>query len=182
MLTLKNIEKEKFDEFVKNHKTKSHFLQTSAWGEFAKENKGVTPYYLGLTDQNNKILGTALLLQKKLPLNYCYFYCPRGFVIDYNNNELVKEMTNKLKEFAKNKKGIYVKIDPDIKLHNLDIDGNVIDGEDNHKLIEYLQSLGYKHLGFNKAFEHSGPRYTFRLELKDSIDDIVIIFIIRLKK
>ena len=173
MLHLKNIDKDKFDEFVKNHKTKSHFLQSSAWGEFSKDNKGVTPYYLGLVDDKDKILATALLLQKKLPLNYSYFYCPRGFVIDYNNKELVKEMTQELKKFSKNKKGVYVKIDPDIKLHNLDLDGNVLVGEENYKLIDYLKTLGYKHLGFNKAFEHSQPRYTFRLELKPTIEEVI---------
>ena len=172
MLVLKEIEKEKFDNFVKNHKTKSHFLQSAAWGEFSKKSKGLTPYYLGLVDEKDNIKAATLLLQKHLPLGYSYFYAPRGYVIDFSNKELLKEMTNKLKEFAKEKKAIYIKIDPDIKLHNLDIDGNVIDGEDNHKLIDYLKSLGYKHLGFNKAFEHSEPRYTFRLKLDKSIEEI----------
>jgi len=138
MLHLQNIEKDRLDEFVKKQETKSHFLQTSVWGDFSKNNKEVTPYYLGLTDDNNKILGTALLLQKKLPLNYSYFYCPRGYILDYNNKELIKEMTRELTKFAKNKKGIYVKIDPSIKLHNIDIEGNTLQGINNIELIEFL--------------------------------------------
>ena len=55
MLKLKNIEKEKFDEFVKNHKTKSHFLQSLSWGEFARVKKHLTPYYLGLVNENDEI-------------------------------------------------------------------------------------------------------------------------------
>ena len=50
MLKLKNIEKEKFDEYIKNHPTKSHFLQSSSWGEFCKVKKNLTPYYLGLVN------------------------------------------------------------------------------------------------------------------------------------
>ena len=36
MHRLINIDKEKYDNFVKNHKTKSHFLQSLSWGEFSK--------------------------------------------------------------------------------------------------------------------------------------------------
>ena len=51
MLRLKNLEKEEFDNFVENHKLKSHFLQSLSWGEFAKAKKHLTPYYLGLFQQ-----------------------------------------------------------------------------------------------------------------------------------
>ena len=35
-----------------------------------------------------------------------------------------------------------------------------------------MKKIGYKHLGFNKAFEHNQPRYTFRLQLKDTIEEV----------
>ena len=167
---IEDIEKDEYEKFVlKNNK--SHFLQSYDWGVFSKKNKNVTPYYVGLKDKN-KLVATALLLERKLILNYSYFYCPRGFILDYNNKKLIKEFSDKLKEFAKSKNAIFLKIDPDIKLQTLDIDGNVIDGEDNHDLVKYLESIGYKHLGYNKAFEHNQPRYTFRLDLTQGIDSI----------
>ncbi len=167
-----NIEKDKYEKFVSNHKTKSHFLQSSSWGDFCKENKHTTPYYVGLTDDKNKLVATALLLERKLPMGYSYFYSPRGFVCDYSNLDVIKELTEGIKKFAKSKKALFLKIDPDVKLQTLDIDGNVIDGIDNHELVEYLKKIGYKHLGFNKAFEHNQPRYTFRLDLTQGIDSI----------
>ena len=39
-------------------------------------------------------------------------------------------------------------------------------------LVNYLEKLGFKHLGFNKRFEHNQPRYTFRLDLTQGIDNI----------
>ena len=42
MLKLKNIDKDTYDNYVKNHPTKSHFLQSHAWGEFAKVKIGLT--------------------------------------------------------------------------------------------------------------------------------------------
>ena len=83
MYKLVSLEKDEYENFVKNSK-KSHFLQSHAWGEFAKKEKNLTPYYLGLKDEE-KIIATALLLQKHLPINYSYFYSPRGFILDYED-------------------------------------------------------------------------------------------------
>ena len=172
MKFIENVEKKEYEKFVENHKSKSHFLQSYDWGQFSKDNKNVTPYYVGLVDDKNKLVATARLLQRKMQMNYSYFYCPRGFVCDYNNKELIKEFTEGIKEFAKKKKVIFLKIDPDVKLQTLDLDGNKIDGVDNHELVDYLKKLGFKHLGFNKAFEHNQPRYTFRLDLTQGLESI----------
>ena len=172
MKFIDNIEKNKYETFVEKHKEKSHFLQSTDWGDFSKSNKNVTPYYVGVVDDKNKLIATALLLQRKMPLGYSYFYSPRGFVCDYKNKEIIKEMTEGIKKFAKDKKALFLKIDPDVRLEYLDIDGNPVGDENNFELLDYLKKLGYKHLGFNKAFEHNQPRYTFRLDLSEGIDSV----------
>ena len=113
MYKLVKLKEEKYENFLKQH-PKSHFLQSYSWGELSKIKKKLTPYYLGLIDENKNIVATALLLQKHLPLNYCYFYCPRGYIIDYTNEKLLTEMTKEIVKFAKSKKAIFVKIDPDL--------------------------------------------------------------------
>lgn len=173
MLKLKNIDKETYDNYVKNHPTKSHFLQSLAWGEFAKVKKGLTPYYLGLVNEKDEIVATTLLLQKHLPLNFCYFYSPRGYVIDYNKKELVKIMTQKIVEFAKNKKAIFIKIDPDIirKSYNYENKENKLN-YDPKEIFNTLKESGFKHQGFTKNFETMQPRYTFRIDLDQSLEEI----------
>ncbi len=172
MLELNTIDKEKFDSFVRNHKTKSHFLQSVSWGEFAKVKKNLTPYYLGLTNEKGEILGATLLLEKKLPLNFCYFYAPRGFVIDYNNKHLTQSMTEKIIEFAKKKKAIFVKIDPDIVKTSINYKNEKQDNNDFDEIFTTLKSCGFKHLGFTKNFETMQPRYTFRIDLNQSLEEI----------
>ena len=172
MLKLKNIEKEKFDEFVKNHKTKSHFLQSLSWGEFAKVKKHLTPYYLGLVNENDEIIAATLLLEKSLPMNMCYFYAPRGFVVDYKKKELVREMTKKVIEFAKNKKAIFVKIDPDIIKESTNYLGETKENPDYENIFNTLKECGFKHQGFTKNFETMQPRYTFRIDMTQSMEDI----------
>ena len=84
-----NINETEYENFVSSHK-KSHFMQSYYWGEVMKK-KNFTPHYVGLK-KKNKLVATALLLEKKLPKGYCYFYCPRGYIIDFNDFEILKSI------------------------------------------------------------------------------------------
>ena len=172
MLKLSLIEKDKFDSFVKNHPTKSHFLQSLAWGEFSKSKKNLTPYYLGLLNDNDEVVAATLLLQKHLPMNLCYFYAPRGFVLDYKKKELVRTMTKKVIEFAKEKKAIFVKIDPDIIKTSINYQNEETENQDFEEIFNTLKESGFKHKGFTKNFETMQPRYTFRIDLNQSLEEI----------
>ncbi|MBQ2639742.1 MAG: peptidoglycan bridge formation glycyltransferase FemA/FemB family protein [Bacilli bacterium] len=172
MYKLITLDKTKYDNFVKSH-NKSHFLQSYSWGEFCKAKKDVTPYYLGLVDSNNKIVAACLLLQKYVFLNYYYFYSPRGFIIDYNDSKLVKIMTREIIKFTKSKKSIFFVIDPDIIIKKYNYLDEQIKLDYNYKKIfNNLKDLGYKHLGFTKNFETRQPRYSFRIDLGQDIEDI----------
>ena len=172
MAKLVHLTEEIYENFVKEQK-KSHFLQSYAWGELSKVKRHLTPYYLGLVDDKKNILATALLLQKHLPMKYSYFYCPRGYILNYEDEKLVEEMTKEIIKFAKSKKAIFVKIDPDLIYK----DYNYLDQEqklpyDTNKIFETLKKVGYKHLGFTKNFETMQPRYTFRIDMNQSLEDI----------
>lgn len=173
MLRLKTIDKEEYDNYVRNHQYKSHFLQSLSWGEFAKVKKNLTPHYLGLTTEDNQLVAATLLLEKHLPMNMCYLYAPRGFVIDFNKKELLKTMTKKVVEFAKTRKAIFVKMDPDIIRKSYDYQNEEQElGYDPEVIFDNIKKAGFKHLGFTKNFETSQPRYSFRINLEQSMEDI----------
>lgn len=82
-------------------------------------------------------------------------------------------MTEKVINFAKKKKAIFVKIDPDIIIK----DYNYLNEEqtleyDKDEVFETLKEAGFKHLGFSKNFETMQPRYTFRINLDQSLEEI----------
>lgn len=167
-----NIKKEEYDSFVKSH-NKSHFLQSYAWGEFNKEARGLTPYYVGVKNDKNKLICATLLLKKSLPLGYSYFYAPRGFVIDFMDFKLVEYFTKKVASFVKMKKGIFFKIDPDIVISKKNYkDEDIPLDYDYKKIFSMLKKLGYHHLGFTKNFETSQPRYSFRIDMNQSLEEI----------
>ena len=154
-----DIPKKEYESFVEKSPY-GHFMQSYYFGQIRKW-KNFIPHYVGLRD-NKKLVCVALLLEKKLLAGYSYYYCPRGYVIDFNNHDLVKEFTSKLKDFARKNKSIFIKIDPAIKLHDLDPEGNVI-GNDNSSIVNYLKSIGYKHLGYNLGF---------RIDLDKPFDEV----------
>lgn len=167
---IENIEKERYEEFVKKH-PKSHFLQSYAWGEFAKEEKNLTPHYVGLENDKHQLVAATLLLEKHLPLGYSYLYAPRGYVIDFKDYELLKTFTEEIKKYAKKKKAIFVKIDPDIIYHEEDCNQEVIIEKDD-QAYQSLKKLGYRHLGFTKNFETMQPRYSFRIDLTKPWEEV----------
>ena len=166
-MELIELEEKDYREFTNN---KAHFLQSYEWGEVSKC-RGYKVYYLGLKD-NLKTKATALILEKKLLLNYNYFYIPRGFTLDYYDKDLLKEMTLKIEEFAKKRKAIFFRIDPAIKLHTINNDAEEIEGENNFELVNFLKQIGYKHMPLTKYFETSQPRFTFRIPLENSLEEI----------
>ena len=109
---IENIDEKEYRDFL-NKAKKAHFMQTIQFGNIRKD-KNFYPHYVGMKE-NGKLVCTALLLEKKLPLNLTYYYVPRGFTINYDNHELLKEFTDNLKKYCKKNKAIFLKIDPAIK-------------------------------------------------------------------
>ena len=164
-----DIDKNEYTKFVLNHKM-SHFLKSYEWGQVSKK-RGLIPHYVGLKEKN-KIVATALLLEKKLPLGYKYYYIPRGYTINYEDTKLLERLTNEIVKYAKRNNAIFFKIDPDIKLHTIDENAQVVEGEENYKLVENLKQIGFKHKKLNLYFENMQPRFTFRLNLHPTIEEI----------
>ena len=169
---IENVNENEYRKFLENNE--SHFMQTIEFGEI-RRNKNYIPHLVGMKDKD-KLVCTALLLEKKLPKGYIYYYVPRGYTIDYNNHELLKEFTKYLLNYCKKNKAIFLKIDPGIKRYTIDLDGNKIDGEDNTNLITYLKSIGYKHMGFNLGFENYEPRFTFRVNIDKPMEEVYKCF------
>lgn len=174
MTFISDLEEQKYDDFVKNHPLKSHFLQSYAWGTFAKKEKHLYPHYVGLIDEKKKLVAATLLLEKKLPLGYSYFYAPRGFVMDMSNEVLLKQFVEEIKKYIKKYKAIFLKVDPDLILKESNYLEEVLPlPYDGKKILENMQHLGFRHLGFTQNFELFQPRFTFRIDMKNqSLEEI----------
>ena len=161
MQFVENLSKEEYTKFWESTPN-NHFMQSYEWGIANEKNRHLTPYYVGLKDDNGKILISALLLKKQLPFNLCSFYSPRGYNFDYQDLTILKTFTDELKKFLQKEKAVSLKVDPPIKYQTIDLEAQKIDGENNYPIFDAFIECGYKHGGFNKLYEGNQPRYTFR--------------------
>lgn len=141
----------------------NHFMQSYEWGQACKKNRDQIPCYVGLKNDKDELVATALLLKKKTPLNMCYFYAPRGFTMNFEDNKVLTEFTNSLKNYLKEENAIYLKLDPPLMYQEVNTEGEKVEnGKNNYVIFNNFLNLGYKHKGFNKLYEGNQPRYTFR--------------------
>ena len=131
-----------YDQFVKEHEL-VNVLQSSAWEEvksdWQHEKFGV---YRG-----DKLLATASILIKTLPLGYRMFYIPRGPVLDYKDAKLLNFVLQSIKSYARSKRAIFVIFDPSICLSQSSIKHEKTEYPENMAIIENLQRMGVRWSG-----------------------------------
>lgn len=164
------------EEEFKDYADKSSqisFHQTKEWGHLKEEN-GWEMKLIGLKDKN-EIKAATLLLSKMTPIKKKMYYAPRGFLIDYNNYDLLKEFTIKIKSYVKKHQGIFLKIDPYVPYQQRDKLGKIVEnGYNNKESYNNLIKLGYKHFGFNLMQDTLQPRWMFITKTKNrTIDDVM---------
>ncbi len=173
-MKLEKISKKEFKDFADSNEQIT-FHQTEQWANLKKVNNWQS-YFIGLKDDNKKVVAATLLLSKTLPIiKKKMFYAPRGFLIDYHDKKLLKEFTSQIKDFAKKEKAIFIKIDPYVPYKEHDNNGQLVEnGYDNSDCIDNLKSLGYKHFGFNLMQDTLQPRWMHVIDTKNKTLDEVM--------
>lgn len=104
-------DREKINNFVSSQE-QSQFLESWEWGEF---NKGIgfRVKRVGV-EEKGELVGTAVLIEKRLPLGMKYWYCPRGPVIrgSQNVDRILIFLFEELKRKSKFEKIIFLRFEP----------------------------------------------------------------------
>ena len=161
---------EQFDNFSSNHPLHTYY-QTSAYGNLMSQ-EGFDPHYYGFINDQNILIGASLILVQKLFLGYKYAYAPRGYLIDYDNKDLIIDVTNKMKRFLAKNSIIFLKIDPPVVNNKRDKDGNILKSPYTNDLIPFLTKIGYEYFGDNKYFGTLKPRWNAILKVTGSSDTL----------
>ena len=156
------------DQFLIGH-PKEHFMQTSIWGHI--KSLGAWKYEIVGLYKNDKLCASAMLLKRRMPIiNKLLYYSPRGFIIDFNDIEILNEFTKQLKDYLKSNDCCYMIVDPDIYLLEKDSKKNII--SQNNNVVNNMKNVGYIHRGYTQGFDGTQPRYTFRLPLLKTNEDL----------
>ncbi|MBR3490389.1 MAG: peptidoglycan bridge formation glycyltransferase FemA/FemB family protein [Bacilli bacterium] len=156
-MEIRQLTAEEFDNFAKNYPYKN-FYQTAEYGTLM-DRHAFNDYYLGLIDDANNLVAATLILVNRVMIGYKWGYCPRGYLIDYKNEQLVRNFTELLAAFLKKRNFMFIKIDPQIIYKSHEKTGEVNTLVDNEGIYNTLLNCGYQHGGFNLNFENLKPRW-----------------------
>lgn len=157
------IKEKEYEKFWENHPLKT-FLSSPDIGKL-REKSNWTVDYVALKE-DNKILGAAMLVSIKRRFGKKEFYSPRGFLIDFNDYELVDIFVKEVKNYVKKKGGYILRIDPYVIYKQRDIDGNIVDGGvDNSNVVNHLKKHGFKKVSIPNM-EQVGWMFSLDLEGK----------------
>ena len=161
---IKELSIAEFDGFARNFPISSYY-QSSQYAIFMTES-GFDYELIGFVDELGVIQAAALILIKKIGLSYKYGYSPKGFLIDYFDQDLLKKFTEAITEYYR-KRLVFIKINPEIAIGEIDSVTKLTNYNQNIIVRDYLKELGYAKLKDNKYFESLFPRYNAILNLQD---------------
>lgn len=170
------ISEEEFVSFASTHPL-NNLWQTKEMAAIRKK-RGFDIYYVGVKE-NEKLVAATMLTSIPVFMGYTLVQALRGFLIDYNNKELLAFFHNELVKFLKSKKCLKLRIDPYFPYVERDLDGNVVEnGFNNHSVVEQLKSLGYEHGGFHRGINlEVEPRWIYTIPYKGmSADELFKTF------
>ena len=160
---------EEYQKYWNKHPMKT-FLSTIEIGKL-REKSNWKVDYVGVKE-NKKIVAATMLLSHKRKFNKYEFYSPRGYLLDFNNKELLKYFTKELKKYLKENNAYVFRVDPYLIYKERDIDGNIVeDGIDNSQIVNNLYELGFKKVPSKNLEQVS---WMFSLDLEDKTEEQIL--------
>ncbi len=161
---LKEITMFEFNDFVKNHNL-ANLYQTSNYAIFKGE-ENFDYEYLGYFE-NDSLIAASLILYKTIAFNTKYAYAPCGYIMDFENEILLKNFSLKLKRYLRKKRIIFLKLNPLIITKQYDPWTLKPTFIEDINYTHIFQELGYKKLKDNLYFEATLPRFEAIIDLKN---------------
>ena len=135
------------DAFVSSHPS-GHFMQTGAWAAVKSfwEWRGLCVL------RKHRVVASAGVLIRRLPLGFSLLYIPRGPVCDRNDPLIWYELMDGLRHLARQQRSILLHIDP-------------AEPDENTAFRTLMGELGFTEKT-DEGFGGIQPQYVFRLDLK----------------
>ena len=160
-----------FDLFTENHRYRNYY-QTSMYSNVMSK-FGYKTQYLGVVNENNSLIGAALILYRTIFMKYKIAYAPRGFLFNYENKQKVYELTEQLKKVLGKSGFMLLRIDPYIPLTVRDANGAIMNFNNmGNTIIENIKDAGFKYKGKNLYFETEKPRWEALITLQKNAEEI----------
>ena len=160
-----------FDKYASSHRYRNYY-QTSMYGNVMSK-FGYRSQYLGIVNDQNKLIGATLIIYKEVFMKNKMAYAPRGILFNYENAENIKELAVKLKKILGKQGFMLLRIDPYIPLSIRDYEGNMMNfNNKGNTITENLKSAGFTYKGKTLFFETEKPRWEALVILQRDLREI----------
>jgi len=124
---LSEIEREYWDREMQKFDM-VHPLNAFGWG-MVRSADGWKPTYL-VAERNGLFCGGMMVLERKIPFTpYSILYSPKGPVWDYSDDPTLTALIDAIKNLAKEKNSIFIRIDPDLEQSFVNHEGDKFEGK-----------------------------------------------------
>ena len=164
-MKMQEILQDEFHDYIKDSSLNSYY-QTDNYAK-AMNIYGFEYKFIAYKDMNDTILAAGMFLFRKIINNLYYAYCPRGFIIDYDDPELLRKFTNNIKKYLKKMGVIILKINPDIKIADIDYTSFEKTFNENTKILETLKKYGWKKRKETLPLQLIEPKIKATINLKN---------------
>lgn len=159
-----SISPEQFLQFASSHPL-NNYMQTQKYALVMADN-GYDYEYIGYGDGNTLVAAT-LMLSKTITGKSKYGYAPKGILINYYDEGLIKSFLSDLKAYYETQEYVFIKFNPEIIIGNTDKSHKfVMTYNGNVKIIDALTNMGVKRRKELKEFDLLQPRYNAYIDLK----------------
>lgn len=164
-MTLRELSLDEFQSFVFQSPLGTHY-QTLNYALLMGEN-GYDYEFIGLVNEYDQIKAASLILFKSIKHHVRYGYAPKGFILDYFNQELLHEFVEALKDYYKKKHVVFIKINPEIAISEIDPSNGVPTYNWNYEIRDILEDASFIKLKDNLYFESILPRFSAVVSLSN---------------
>lgn len=148
-------DRKKWDDFVAGWPN-GDLLQSFEWGDL-KKRSGWEPIRL-MVEEGSGICAVMSILKRRIPLpGKCIFYAPRGPIMNFSNNAVLKALIEESRKLASQHGAILLKVDPP---------------EEDESVETLLIKEGFQPSG-SGGFGGVQPRCVMQLDLDGTLDEIL---------
>ena len=160
-----------FDKFATTHRYRNYF-QSSMYANLMIK-FGYHAQFLGIINDQNKLIGATLIIYKDVFMGNKIAYAPRGLLFNYEDREETKELVEKLKRTLGKQRFMILRIDPYVPLTIRDTEGSIMNiNSKGNTIIENLKKAGFEYKGKTLYFETEKPRWEALVLLQRDIREI----------
>lgn len=137
-------------------------LQTLPWGEVKRPDW--TPIPVSISNaRDTGFDATALVLKRRLGAARCFFYVPRGPILDWQNSDATRAIFERLRLLACEHNALFLKIDPAVPA--------------SAQMDATLHELGFKPSpDAQNSFGGTQPRFNMRLDISRPLEEVMAGF------